>query len=160
MRRFWLTCMAMLACAIVATFFLAMPQAAAVGGPSRGLVASGVTLAAFLLAPLVVGSVMASALALLLHALARRLNAAASSAPAGRFVLGAAAMGLPVLAVPGSDTLVGFVGAWLIAGGTGMAAVGPDAAGRARIRWRLLLLGCLAATVIGLAALWVLPTGG
>lgn len=160
MRRFWLTCMAMSACALVTTFFLAMPQAAAVGGPSRGLVASGVTLAAFFLLPLVVGAAAASAVALVLQALARRLSAAAATAPAGRFACGVVAMGLPVLAVPGSDELTGFVGAWLVAGGAGMAAVGADTAGRAHLHWRTLLLGCLAATGIGLAALWLLPTTG
>jgi hypothetical protein len=147
--------MAMAACALVATFVLAMPQAAAVGGPSPGLVASGVTLAAFFLVPLVVGAAIASTAALVLHALVRRLGASAASAPASRFVLGAAAMGSLVLAVPGSAELSGFLGAWSIAGGAGMATVGADAAGRARIGWRTLVVGCLAAIVVGLAALWL-----
>lgn len=151
MRRFVLVWLSIVLVALLATFLLAMPQATAVGAAERGLVASGLTLAAFFLALLLAAALVASALALALAALLGRLSRPLPGA--GRAVLGALGMLLALLVVPGLGELLGFLGAWIASGAAGMASVVDDAAGRPRIAWRRLLLGGLAAIAVGLALL-------
>jgi len=153
MQRFWRVWLAMLVVALIATFVLAMPQAAAVGAPDRGLVASGVTMAAFFSASIVVVALLASAGGLALEGLLGRLGwpwpAALAAASA------ALCLGLALAAVPGVLEIRGLLGGWLAAAAAGRLAVVDDAAGRVRLRCRRLLPGVLAAVATGLALLWL-----
>lgn len=153
MAQFWRVYLAMCGIALVATFALAAPQAAAIGAPDRGFLASGVTMVAFFLALLLVACLFASVLSLPLAAGLARLGLPAHPlVPAG---LAALLMAVFLQILPGGGDANGFMAGWIAAAVAGVLVVDEKADNGPRFRPKHFAIACLVSIAVGLIALRV-----